>query len=516
MSTTSLSNEQDGLQPILEVCGLTKHYGATRALKGVNIKFYSKLIYGLIGSNGAGKSTLIRILSGAERPDSGQLLIDGLDTELHNTIEAERKGIITVHQDPSVVDELSVFDNLYLGHEPYKLKVPHIVNELKTRAHDVCWNVGLHVPLQTRVRYLSVGERQLVCIARSLLLGLPRLLILDEPTASLSSGESDALFLLVKQLVEKGASVLVTSHRLGEILTRTQIVAVLRDGALVVSNEKTDTVTIDTLVKSMTGTAEYQTMNSADYDKTSGNNVFQSSIHKEESSNNGEIIGTLKDIAGNNILLRKGVIIGIYGVVGCGAPAILEALAITENHREDYIISLPRRSQIGFTPGDRIRDGIFEELTSLDNVIINIDKRIARYKIFKHKSDELSAFKEIVRKVTLVPTESHVKAKVLSGGNQQKLIIGRVLAQLAIQNLTLWILIDPTVGVDVVARKQIHTVLKEIASTGICILLYSSDLEEIKGISSEIMLIRDGNIILHDESDNLDSATLLELAHGVE
>lgn len=519
MSTTGLNHKQGqgGSKPILEAWGLTKQYGATRALKGTNLTLYPQLIYGLIGANGAGKSTLIRILSGAERPDSGELLIDGLYAELQNTIEAEQKGIVTVHQDPSVVDQLSVFDNLYLGHEPYKFKVPHIVSELSERAHDVCRNVGLHVPLQTRVRHLSVGERQLVCIARSLLLGVPRLLILDEPTASLSSGESDALFVLVNQLVDKGASVLITSHRLGEILTRTQIVAVLRDGDLVVSNEKTETVTIDTLVKAMIGTKQRDSKNRDHYDDTLGQKVNElGSRNKERKSKDQEVIGTFKDIAGNDLLLRKGIIIGIYGVVGCGAPALLEALAMTENHNENQIVSLPKRSQIAFTPGDRIRDGIFEELTSLDNVIINVDRRIARYKVFKNETNELSVFRKIVQAITLTPGEPHVQAKVLSGGNQQKLIIGRVLAQLTIQKLVLWILIDPTVGVDVVARNQIHTVLKEIASKGICILLYSSDLEEIKAISSEIMVIRDGNIVLHDESDNLNVSTLLELAHGIE
>lgn len=460
---------------MLETIGLGKTYGATLALVDFNIAVQPGEVIGVIGENGAGKSTFMKLLSGVITPTTGQITLDGKAQNFTKPLDAIQSGISMVHQELNLIPTLSVEDNLFLGKELGKT----IVNRSQTRlrAVELLQRVGASFSPTTLCGDLSVAEQQLVEIAKAIS-EKARIVIFDEPTAVLSDIESEKLFELIGNLKAEGIAVLYVSHRLPEILRLCDRLVVLRDGNKVGEADPKD-MTVKELADLMVGRPV-------------------SDIYPTKSDSTGNEV--LAEFCGQTI--HKGEILGFGGLIGSGRTELCESMIGLR--KPNVPISL-NKSYISYVSEDRKGKGLVTSMSITDNLAL------ANLNEFDNQSKRSSNANHWIESLGIKTKNPDLPMTSLSGGNQQKCSIGKWLAT----NPQLLILDEPTRGVDVGAKAEIYQLIADLASKGTAIILISSELPELIGLSHRILVFRDQSIVGEIKQESMNEKNIMALAAGV-
>ncbi|MFY7882058.1 MAG: sugar ABC transporter ATP-binding protein [Fimbriimonas sp.] len=460
---------------MLETIGLGKTYGATLALVDFNIAVQPGEVIGVIGENGAGKSTFMKLLSGVITPTTGQIILDGKAQNFTKPLDAIQAGISMVHQELNLIPTLSVEDNLFLGKELGKT----IVNRSQTRlrAVELLQRVGASFSPTTLCGDLSVAEQQLVEIAKAIS-EKARIVIFDEPTAVLSDIESEKLFELIGNLKAEGIAVLYVSHRLPEILRLCDRLVVLRDGNKVGEADPKD-MTVRELADLMVGRPV-------------------SDIYPTKSDSTGNEV--LAEFCGQTI--HKGEILGFGGLIGSGRTELCESMI---GLRKPYVPITLNKSCIGYVSEDRKGKGLVTSMSITDNLAL------ANLNEFNNQSKRSNNANHWIESLGIKTKNPDLPMTSLSGGNQQKCSIGKWLAT----NPQLLILDEPTRGVDVGAKAEIYQLIADLASKGTAIILISSELPELIGLSHRILVFRDQSIVGEIKQESMNEKNIMALAAGV-
>jgi rhamnose transport system ATP-binding protein len=480
---------------LLRLTHVTKSFGAVRALKGVSFELNAGEIHALLGENGAGKSTLIKIITGAHRPDSGAIHIDGQEVHNLTPASAHRFGVACIYQQPALFPDLAVAENIGIRLEPARSLRGVDWTARRARAEELLRRIGAEISSEAEIRDLSMPEQQLVEIACAIGAGA-RIVIMDEPTASLTQKEQHLLFAVARELRSSGVGVIYISHRLEEIFSLADRVTVLRDGESVASN-RVDELNETQLIKLMVGREI-------------------SHIFPEREGMTGDVALSLKNVgcaaagvSNINLDVRGGEILGLAGLVGAGRTELARVLfGITPAasgeillNGEKISVGSPRQAiEYGFAyvPEDRRRHGVVLEMPIAANITMASHRELfpRGWMRFGREREIASNY---IRDLAIKTSGPDAPAASLSGGNQQKVSLARWLAT----NPKVLILDEPTQGVDVGAKSEIHKIIRQLVARGMAVLLISSDLLEILGMSDRIAVMLNGTIasILPGKSD---------------
>lgn len=484
---------------VLEFRHISKRFGGVQALRDVSFAIARSEIHAIVGENGAGKSTLMKIVAGIQPPDDGEMLLDGESVLIDSPRRARDFGIALVPQEPALCANLSVEENLSLGHEPQRAGVLNKA-EMRERAVAALQRADLRVSPEALVETLSWAQRHLLQIARALAENA-RVLILDEPTAALSEGEAQNLFERLRALRTEGVTVLYISHRLPEIFALCDAITVLRDGSHV-ATQPTSTLTTDDVVAQMVGRVLLQE------EQETEAVVAQQSIDSKSHENpilRVEKIsrtGAFEDVS---FSVSAGEIVGMAGLVGSGRSEVarcifgldeptagemwIEGREYSPRHPQNAI-----RAGLALVPEDRRHQGLIFAQSVRDNLSLPaLAANLAELSTasFINNGKERSTAEARVGDLAIKTASLEVHVETLSGGNQQKVVIGKWLTT----EPKLFIVDEPTQGVDVGAKAQVHRLLRDLASRGFGVLLISSDLPEVLHLSHRILVMREGQLV---------------------
>jgi len=497
---------------VLRVENLTKSFGATTALRDVTMTLRRGEIRAVVGPNGAGKSTLMKLLRGVHPPSNGRILLDGNEIRPNRPADADRLGIAMVYQELSVLPDLTVAENIVLGRPAVTRFGLLDRRRLRDTAADLVARLGVTLPLDALCGELTVGQRQMVEILRALSADA-RVLICDEPTAALSRPEQDHLMALLRRLRETGVSILYVTHHLAEVFELADTVTVIRDGRNV-ATEPASALDAERLVHLMLGETA-----SAETTRMSGPPSSDQSVPALSVSGLSTQSGTVTDL---DLMVRAGEIVGLAGTLGSGCSNVLHALFGDETIRDgtitvdgqQVVVGSPRaalRAGICLVPGDRKTQGIFSGQALWKNTAS------ARLSVYTGRSGLLrrtTAFRAASGKCSEVGVKADSMSQPidsLSGGNQQKAILARALLGSPPRVL---MLDDPTVGVDVGAKREIRLLLNSLAAEGVAILLVSSEFDELAAVCHRILVVRSGRVVDEVEGAQTDENRLLIAATG--
>jgi len=471
--------------PLLEARQICKSFAGVRALKGVSLSVYPGEVLAVVGENGAGKSTLMKILAGVQRPDSGELLVDGAVCTIGSVQEALRLGIALIHQELNLAETLDVGANIFLGREPHCCGWVDAVR-IEKEARIVLERVGLSVEPGALVGDLTIGQQQLVEIAKALSVNA-RVLIMDEPTSSLSDHEAKVLLRLIRELRSKGTGIVYISHRLGEVRGLADRVEVLRDGENA-GRLLREEISHGAMVQLMVGRALAQFY---PHEPHETGEVVLDVVGLRTRANPGKMI---------DFQLRAGEIVGLAGLVGAGRSELLDALfgvvpALQGTVRvsgELVELRSPRMAMdagIALVPEDRKHQGLFLEMGVRENLSIASLHR-EQTGGFLNRAKERALCEEMMPALRIKAAGVEQPVQFLSGGNQQKVVIGKWLAT----RPGVFLLDEPTRGVDIGAKQEIYRLMEELAANGAAVLFVSSDLEEILGMSDRVLVLHEGRL----------------------
>lgn len=467
---------------------LTKIYGATIAALDVDISLESGKVHALVGENGAGKSTIIRILTGLVRPNSGELYCDGRVLHLHSPHQAREIGIVAVHQELTLVDNLSIAQNIWLGHEPLT-KFRTVSNKLiYERATDTITSMGLSLDPKKIVSKLSLADKQLVEIVKALS-NRPRLLILDEATSALGEKEVNLLYAVVRNLTNKGSAVLFVSHRMDEIFQFCDTCSVMKDGKIVYVDEIAN-LDEHVIIEKMTGRELNKSFP-----------LKNTSVERLKPLFSVKNMSTPKGLKGINLELHPGEILGIGGLQGHGQIELLNALygldAISEGttflNGSPVSIHNPYQALkkgIALVPQDRKTEGLFIDRSVEENFIACAFKKCSKLGVIgKPRSRKL--IDTGIEKMSIKTSSSKKMVRTLSGGNQQKIAIGRWLNL----DLKILLLIEPTRGIDIGTKFEIYRILRSLADSGVGILITTNEMVELVGLCDRVVVMFEKSIV---------------------
>ncbi len=494
----------------LKMNNITKVFPGVVALKNVNLDVNHSEVHALVGENGAGKSTLIKILSGLYKPDTGDIFLAGKKVTFSNTYQAQQNKIAVIYQEFNLIPDLSVAENIFVGREP-KIFGNLFINwrKLNSEAKKILDKLDISLDCKRFVSELSVAERQMVEIAKALSLDA-KLIIMDEPTATLTEKEVIKLFEIINELRKNGVSIIYISHRLEEAFKLSDRITVLRDG------EK-----IGTKITSETNQDEIISMMVGKVVKDYFGGEKTTSISKE-------VILEVKDynIADHvydiNFKLFKGEILGFAGVLGSGIHSLLKSIygvvpktsgkIFFEGKQVDIKSTKDAiKLGIGFVTDDRKGEGLLYDMSVMQNLTIIIVKMLTFIKgLFIRSKDEKAVFLKMSKELDIKYADFNQRIIFLSGGNQQKVIIGRTL----LSNCKILILLEPTRGIDVGAKAEIHRILKELTKKGISIILSSSELPEIVNLTDRCIVLYKGRITAEFNKENMDEERLVAAQIG--
>ncbi len=494
-------------KPLLAMHNIHKRFPGVHALNNVSIEVHAGEVLALVGENGAGKSTLMKILAGAIQPDEGRIEIDGQPVTFHTPRDALSLGIGIIYQELSLVDALSVGENIFLGDLPRHPKIPGKVDwpTLWRRTAEILNRVGAHVRPQTPVRHLSVAQKQMVEIARALARNV-RILILDEPTSALTTQETETLFDIIASLRERGVGIIYISHRLEEIFAVAQRVTVLRDGQLVGTLPIAE-ATHERLISMMVG--------------RDLSNLFSRAAATEGpvrlEVRGLQRAGVLRDISFH---VRAGEILGIAGLVGSGRTELVRSIFGADPidggeillDGKPVTIRSPRdavRLGIGLVPEDRKQQALLLRMAVRENISLPVLTRLGS-PMFPSRAQERSLASHFVTNLRIRTPSIEQNVSALSGGNQQKVVIAR---WLALQPKVL-ILDEPTRGIDVGAKAEVHALIAQLAEQGVAIIMVSSELPEILGMSHRILVMRQGRITADIPREDATEERIMTAATG--
>lgn len=470
---------------VLQLKNITKSFGPVEVIKGVDLEVRYGQIHALLGENGAGKSTLIKMIAGVHEPDSGHILVDGSTVTIPDTKASEALGIATIHQELTLVPTMSVAENILLGRTPHRFG---LINRkhLKAQAQAAVDLIGLHVDLDQRVSELGIAKQQLVEIAKALSMNA-RILILDEPTAALTGKEVNTLFAVLEDLKAKGVAMIFISHHLDELARIAETISVLRDGSCI-AEVPADTDKAE-LVRLMVG-------------REIGNQY-----PRETSSQPGETLLDVKNLSSAGAFrdvsfeVRAGEVVGLAGLVGAGRTEIIRAIAGADSYDSGSIhvagtvlpngdISSSIAAGVGHIPENRKTQALILDASVSDNLGLATLYSTAKVGLADRAGQHQRAG-EVAEALRIRTAGLDQPIRDLSGGNQQKAVFGRwVLA-----GSKVLLLDEPTRGVDVGAKVEIYNIINEITAEGGAVLMASSDLPEILGMSDRILVMSGGQLV---------------------
>lgn len=487
----------------LEAEGISKFFPGVKALDNVSLRVRPGTVHALMGENGAGKSTLMKCLIGIYRPDKGTIKIKGEPVQFHDTMDALRSGISMIHQELNLVPYMTVAENIWLGREPMKFGfVDHA--RLNQVTQELLNRLNIRLKADRMVGELSIASQQMVEIARAVSWDSD-VVIMDEPTSALTETEVAHLFTIIRDLREQGKAIIYISHKMDEIFTITDEVSIFRDGSWIASDQ-TEKYTRQSLITQMVGRELTQLFPK-----------FNSAI--------GEEVLTVRNLSCKDrftdvsFRVRRGEILGVAGLVGAGRSEVMESLFGMESFDSGEILidgvpvtidspSTAIEKGMAFLTEDRKKSGLFLVLSVMENMsIVNMPEYSGKSGFVSHVKMAQDCMDQIRRLNIKTPTMDQI-INNLSGGNQQKVLIARwLLAQPKIL-----ILDEPTRGIDVGAKAEIYRLISELANRGVAIIMVSSELPEILGMSDRVMVMHGGRITGILDKEEADQETILSLA----
>jgi len=491
--------------PVLQLTGISKRFGAVQALTDVDLALFANEVHALVGENGAGKSTLVKILAGIHHPDAGRIQLSGEDLVLSGPAAARDLGIAVIHQHPNLFPDLTVAENVFVGRLPRNGVRGVDWGELNRTAQRLFENLGVKQSVSVPVRGLSVADQQLVEIAKSLSLDA-RVLVMDEPTASLSSHEVERLFTIIRQLRGRGVAILFVDHRMEEVFEIADRVSVLRDGRHVI-------------------TAAINELNPADAIRHMVGRRLETLFPKEQATI-GEIALEVRGLTRRGVFsnasfqVRRGEILGLAGLVGAGRTEIARVLfgidradagevLVAGKHAEIKSPKDAMRLGIVYVPEDRHAQGLVLDFSIAANVSLPIVERLSRLLVVDRVQERQIAT-DYSKQLQVRSTGVEQAASGLSGGNQQKVVIAKWLAT----KPTVLLLDEPTQGVDIGAKAEVHRIISQLAGQGMAIVLISSELLEVLGMADRIVVLHEGRVAAEFARDDATQERVMAAATG--
>ena len=483
------------MKELIRLENINKSFSGVQALSDVNINLYEGEVHVLLGENGAGKSTLMKVLTGIYQPDSGKIFYEGKQIQLHNPKQAEQLGIDIIHQEFNLLLHQTVATNIFLGNEPLKGKGRIDYRKRYEESKRVLEDLEVDIDPNALVLDLGVGERQIVEIAKAVSHNA-KVLIMDEPTAALTTNEIEKLFRMVDKLLKRNVGIFYICHR----------VSVLRDGKHI-STSKLEDTTMDKLVQQMVG-------------REIGNYYYRNAPQPGEEVLHLEHIKSGKRVKDGSVSVRKGEIVGIFGLMGAGRTEMVQA-AYGVGPLDGGTVTLkgqPLKSHsakesvshgLGLVPEDRAYEGATVEMSIRENVVQASLKKLHPAGII-NVGREKKATKEFIDKLRIATPTTEKKVRFLSGGTQQKVILAKWLCS----ECEVLILDEPTRGIDVGAKEEIYHIMDDLTHQGVGILMVSSDMSEVLGMSDRIYVMREGEIVKELSRDEADQELVLSYAMG--
>ena len=491
----------------INMIGICKSFGANKVLGGVNLHVRPGEVHALMGENGAGKSTLMNILTGIHRADAGTIMVDGKEVTFKNNKDAEEHGIAFIHQELNIWPNLSVLENLFLMNQPKTRFGTIDFKKMREMAEAKCQEIGIDLPLDEIAGECSVGQQQMTEITRSLMLDA-KTVIMDEPTAALTERETDRLFEVMKKLKNKGVSIIYISHRMEEVFANCDTITVMRDGQTI-SSRPTEETNMDQIVGDMVGRvmSEYYPART----NVPGDEIFRVEGFTQP--------GVFRDISFN---LRKGEILGVAGLMGAGRTEIMRAIFGVDPHESGKLyfegkeihIKNPRdaiRHGFGFITENRKTEGLILDFSIERNIALPSEERLAQSHVINDKK-EFDFSSELSKRLGVKAQDINLPASTLSGGNQQKVVIAKWVGM----HPKLLILDEPTRGIDIGAKKDIYDLMNELTAKGVSIIMVSSELPEVIGMSARLLVIHEGRAAGIVEHKDATQTRIMTLATGGE
>ncbi|MCD5324563.1 MULTISPECIES: sugar ABC transporter ATP-binding protein [Pontibacillus] len=482
-----------------------KAFGTNKVLEGVDMEIESGEVHALMGENGAGKSTLMKILTGLHQKDEGTVMIDGEARTFANPKEAEEFGIAFIHQELNVWPDLTVLENLFINKEPVTKFGLIQTKKMKAIANEQFEKLAVSIPLHKEAGQCSVGEQQMIEIAKALMTDA-KVIIMDEPSAALTDREIEKLFDVIRSLKKQGVSIVYISHRMEEIFTICDRITVMRDGQTVDTTPIPET-SFDDVVRKMVG--RELTDRFPERTPEPGESVLEVKGLGRK--------GVFRDV---HFTARAGEIVGVAGLMGAGRTEIMRTLFGLDGKYEGEIfvngqkVDVKNPSQavklgLGFITEDRKGEGLVLDFPIKDNIALPSLRSFTKNSLIQEK-EEQEFVDMLIKRLTVKTESSKTEAKNLSGGNQQKVVIAKWIGI----GPKVLILDEPTRGVDVGAKREIYQLMNELTDRGVAIIMVSSELPEVLGMSDRVLVVHEGTIAGELNRDEADQEKIMTLATG--
>ena len=493
--------------PVLELRDIHKSFGAVKALRGANLSLHKGQVTALVGENGAGKSTMVKTLAGLHQQDRGQVFLEGEEVSFRDPLHAREAGIAVIYQEPTMFPDLTVAENIFMGRQPVRSLRRIDRKAMRQQALELFRQLGVKIDPDRAAQGLSIADQQVVEIAKAISLNA-RVLIMDEPTAALSGVEVDRLFAVTRTLQERGAAVLFISHRFEEVFALADWITVMRDGAHVATSPAAG-LAVDDVIRQMVGRDV-------------------ASLFPKQETVIGEIALDVRGLSRKGVFsdisfsVRAGEIVGLSGLVGAGRSEVARAIFGIDKYdsgsirvRSKTLKPLsPRDSMaagLGFVPEDRRKQGLVMELNVSRNLTLTLRRKLSRFGLLTNQA-EAESTKEWAKKLQIKAGAPTSPISTLSGGNQQKVVLGKWLAT----GPKVLIIDEPTRGIDVGTKSEVHRLISELAGTGLAVLMISSELPEILGMSDRVLVMHEGRITAQLSRSEATEETVMTAATGAD
>ncbi|MGN9777594.1 sugar ABC transporter ATP-binding protein [Micromonospora sp. H33] len=493
------------MEPVLSLHGVSKSFGAVAALRDVRLDLHAGEAHALVGENGAGKSTLVKILAGVHQPDTGTVTLDGREVVFGGPADARAAGIAVIYQEPTLFPDLSVAENIFIGRQPLRGMRRIDAAAMRSRTRELFARLGVHIDPDRPARGLSIADQQLVEIAKALSFDA-RVLVMDEPTAALSGVEVQRLFAVARSLREAGAAVLFISHRFDEVYALCQRITVMRDGRWV-STDRAEELTVDQLVRRMVGRDV-------------------SSLYPKLPAEIGEARLEVRDLTryghfeGVNLTVRSGEIVALAGLVGAGRSEVVRAIFGIDRYDRGEVLVGGRRLPGGSTPAaiaaglalvpeDRRQQGLVMDLSVAENTTLPRRWSLSRLGLLFGSAERRSA-RSWTQRLQVKAARLTDPVSTLSGGNQQKVVLAKWLSTAP----RVLIVDEPTRGIDIATKAEVHRLLSGLAAEGVAVLMVSSELPEVLGMADRVLVMHEGRLVSEIGREEADEESVMFAATG--